>query len=114
MLYVKALISGKWREYACKNIADVEALQHAFALACIEYKSATYSPDSSLGKIQVMRKKKPIVIPLYESGGGGLAWSGRGPKPRWLKSELERGELLIDFLNPKHPEYAAYKAKLSK
>ena len=48
MLYVKALISGEWREYACKNIADVEALQHAFALACIEYKSATDFPNPPL------------------------------------------------------------------
>jgi hypothetical protein len=41
MLYVRALISGRWREYACSNIADVEALQQAFALAGIEYKPAT-------------------------------------------------------------------------
>lgn len=112
MLYVKALISGNWREYACKNIADAEALQHAFALACIEYKSATDFPDPSL-KTQVMRKKKPVVIPLYESGGG-FTWSGRGRRPAWLAGELERGEKLVDYLNPKHPEYAAYKAKLSK
>ena len=58
-------------------------------------------------------KAKKVAVPLYESCCGH-AWSGRGPKPNWLKSELERGEPLIDFLNPKHPEYEAYKAKLSK
>lgn len=45
--YVKAFISGKWREYTCQNIADVEALQQVFALAYIEYKPATDTPDST-------------------------------------------------------------------
>lgn len=43
-MYVKAFISGRWREYTCANIGDVEALQQAFALAGIEYKSATDFP----------------------------------------------------------------------
>lgn len=73
----------------------------------------TETECKTLGIEKYKGQKKPVVIPLYESGGG-LAWSGRGPRPAWLAGELERGEKLIDYLNPKHPEYAAYKAKLSK
>lgn len=41
MWYVQAFVSGRWRTYTCDNIADVEALQQVFAIAGIEYKSAT-------------------------------------------------------------------------
>jgi DNA-binding protein H-NS len=33
------------------------------------------------------------------SDGNGNSWSGRGPRPRWLRDALESGGSLDDFMN---------------
>ncbi|WKB50829.1 H-NS histone family protein [Eleftheria terrae] len=35
--------------------------------------------------------------PKYQDGHGN-SWSGRGPRPRWLREALERGEAIESFL----------------
>lgn len=34
----------------------------------------------------------------YRNAGTGESWSGRGPRPRWLRTALDAGAVLEDFL----------------
>lgn len=37
-------------------------------------------------------------VPIRYRDNNGNVWIGRGPRPRWLKAELEQGKSLEDFL----------------
>ena len=41
-------------------------------------------------------RKGSKVAPKYR-GPGGVTWSGRGLKPRWLTAELKKGKKLESF-----------------
>ncbi|WP_083438436.1 H-NS family nucleoid-associated regulatory protein [Caldimonas brevitalea] len=43
------------------------------------------------------RKASTSAVPKYQDGNGN-SWSGRGPRPAWLRAALERGEALESFL----------------
>ncbi|MCW7536274.1 H-NS histone family protein [Aquabacterium sp. A7-Y] len=43
------------------------------------------------------RKASASVAPKYQDGNGN-SWSGRGPRPAWLRAALESGEALESFL----------------
>lgn len=43
------------------------------------------------------RAKKGAAKPKYRDGAGNH-WSGRGPRPGWLKDALAQGQSLEDFL----------------
>ncbi len=49
-------------------------------------------------------------MPLFVSGAGP-GWSGRGRQPEWLRTSSEP---LIDYLNPRHKDFAKTKARLEK
>ncbi len=40
-------------------------------------------------------KSKPLEAKYRD--GDGRSWSGRGPRPRWLREALEQGKKLEDF-----------------
>lgn len=42
---------------------------------------------------------KRSAAPRY-SDGDGHSWSGRGPRPRWIKAALADGKTLADFATP--------------
>jgi DNA-binding protein H-NS len=41
---------------------------------------------------------KPIGAAKYRDPKTGKTWPGRGPRPEWLKAEIEAGRKLEDFL----------------
>ena len=43
-------------------------------------------------------KKKRAPSNVHYSDGAGNSWTGRGPKPRWLKAAIDSGKTLQDFL----------------
>lgn len=42
------------------------------------------------------KKSKSTSKPKYRDGAGNT-WSGRGPRPLWLRDQLEQGRTLEDF-----------------
>lgn len=42
-------------------------------------------------------KASQAEVPKYQDAHGN-SWSGRGPRPRWLRDALERGEAIESFL----------------
>jgi DNA-binding protein H-NS len=45
-----------------------------------------------------VKKSKRAPSKVAYADGAGNSWSGRGPRPRWLKGELEAGKSLQDFV----------------
>lgn len=43
------------------------------------------------------KAEKPKTREAKYSDGEGRSWSGRGPRPRWLRDALEQGKKLEDF-----------------
>ncbi|RZL87182.1 MAG: hypothetical protein EOP82_27390 [Variovorax sp.] len=43
------------------------------------------------------KKSKRAPSKFHYSDGAGNSWTGRGPKPRWLKEAIESGKSLQDF-----------------
>lgn len=60
---------------------------------------------SAIGKLETAtpavkataKKAKRAPSKVSYSDGAGNSWTGRGPKPRWLKAELDSGKTLQDF-----------------
>ena len=60
---------------------------------------------SAIGKLEAAaptvkataRKAKRAPSKVSYSDGAGNSWTGRGPKPRWLKAQLDSGKTLQDF-----------------
>ncbi|MDM0108445.1 H-NS family nucleoid-associated regulatory protein [Variovorax sp. J22R24] len=45
------------------------------------------------------KKAKRAPSKLHYSDGAGNSWTGRGPKPRWLKAAIDSGKTMQDFLS---------------
>jgi len=45
-----------------------------------------------------VKKAKRAPSKVHYSDGAGKSWTGRGPKPGWLKAGLDSGKTLQDFL----------------
>ena len=43
------------------------------------------------------KKSKRAPSKFHYSDGAGNSWTGRGPKPRWLKAAIDGGKSLQDF-----------------
>jgi DNA-binding protein H-NS len=63
--------------------------------------AAPASPSSGQPKATAAKgtKKKSMRAPskVNYTDGAGNSWTGRGPRPRWLKAALESGKSLQDF-----------------
>ena len=44
------------------------------------------------------KKTKRAPSKVHYSDGAGNSWTGRGPKPKWLKAALDSGKTLQDFV----------------
>ncbi|MDM0071465.1 H-NS family nucleoid-associated regulatory protein [Variovorax sp. J31P207] len=44
-----------------------------------------------------VKKAKRAPSKVHYSDGAGNSWTGRGPKPRWLKAQLDSGKSLQNF-----------------
>ena len=44
------------------------------------------------------KKAKRAPSKVHYSDGAGNSWTGRGPKPRWLKAAIDSGKTLQDFI----------------
>jgi DNA-binding protein H-NS len=75
-----------------------------------EFKSgstANSKPASAIDKVQAAtpaakvpaKKAKRAPSKVHYSDGAGNSWTGRGPKPRWLKAAIDSGKTLQDFLS---------------
>ena len=61
--------------------------------SAIDKKEATTTAAKAPAK-----KAKRAPSKVNYSDGAGNSWTGRGPKPRWLKSAIDSGKSLQDFL----------------
>ncbi|WP_416136141.1 H-NS family nucleoid-associated regulatory protein [Aquabacterium sp. A7-Y] len=61
-------------------------------------------------KARAPKKPEPngsaSAVPKYQDANGN-SWSGRGPRPRWLRAALENGEALESFLAKPDAEASA-------
>lgn len=111
------MVTKALRTYADIN-KEIEALQKqaervrqeevAGVVARINETIATYGlkpGDLDFGSPRVGKKRKTASAngatktkkSKYGDGTGNV-WSGRGPRPRWLREALEQGKQLADFL----------------
>lgn len=58
----------------------------------------TPAAAGSLAKAAGARKTKRAPSKVRYSDDAGHSWTGRGPKPGWLKAALDQGKSLEDFL----------------
>jgi DNA-binding protein H-NS len=56
-----------------------------------EFASTASSVPVKTVKIKVLKKRSPNKVYRDQAGN---TWSGRGPRPRWLKEALEAGQTL--------------------
>lgn len=61
---------------------------------------ATTAKAKSRASSKLPAQKSPTSsVPKYQHSKTGLTWSGRGPRPQWLKAALrKRGSAIEDFL----------------
>ena len=73
-------------------IAQVRALMadHGVSVADLAEMSAGRKSKSSQAKGKTVAAK-------YRKEATGDTWSGRGPRPRWLRAEIEAGRKIEDF-----------------
>ena len=72
-----------------------------------EFRAGATSNPAASAPVQVVtakpaakaaaKKSKRAPSKVNYSDGAGNSWTGRGPKPRWLKAALESGKSLQDF-----------------
>lgn len=73
-----------------------EAIAHYGITAAqlgFESSTAPSSPTASKSKSSTAQKGQ---LPKFADGNGNV-WSGRGPRPRWLREALTAGKALEDF-----------------
>lgn len=54
---------------------------------------------ADLGFRTALKAKAKGTAAAKYSNGAGLSWSGRGPRPAWVKEALAQGKQLSDFLS---------------
>lgn len=55
--------------------------------------------EAATPAVEVPTKRvKRAPSKVHYSDGAGNSWTGRGPKPRWLKAAIDSGKTLQDFL----------------
>ena len=60
--------------------------------------SALVKPQSTASKASASKKTKRGPSDVRYADKAGNTWSGRGPRPRWLKAAVADGKELNDFL----------------
>lgn len=81
-----------------KQAEEIRATERAGVIMEIREKIADYeiTPDE-LG----FKASTPLAwkkAPIRYRDNNGNEWIGRGPRPGWLKAELEQGKKLEDFV----------------
>ena len=72
---------------------------------------------SGTGKSRNVRRKSAPSAGAKYSDGMGHSWSGRGPRPKWLREALEAGKSLQDFTvqeSPRNRKAAAARAPVKR
>lgn len=83
---------------------EIERIRHAEKQAVIESLRAliaTYQIDihKTLGATRAAAKATTGSLPAkYRNTETGESWTGRGPRPKWLKRALESGKDLAAFM----------------
>jgi DNA-binding protein H-NS len=66
----------------------------------------------SAGKRQALEKKSGSTSAIAKyADGAGRSWSGRGPRPAWLREALANGKSLQDFASAAAPTEAGTKSE---
>ncbi|MDM0015057.1 H-NS family nucleoid-associated regulatory protein [Variovorax sp. J22P168] len=60
--------------------------------------SMEMAQESASTKKSVKKKTKRAPSKVNYTDGAGNSWTGRGPKPGWLKAALDSGKTLQDFV----------------
>ena len=74
-----------------------------------EFRTGSGTPSklaSAMGRMEAAtpaskapaKRAKRAPSKVTYSDGAGNSWTGRGPKPRWLKTAIESGKTLQDFV----------------
>lgn len=91
------------REALTREIERAQRESRAAALKEIHKLMADYgiTPTDLMNRRQTgeVRSSKPVT-PKYVNSATGETWSGRGLQPRWLKTAIEGGRTLQEFLVP--------------
>jgi DNA-binding protein H-NS len=79
-----------------------DALQAGRSIEEFRVGAATSTPASSDGSKPAHATKSPRKLrrapsKVNYSDDAGHSWTGRGPRPRWLKEAIESGKSLADF-----------------
>lgn len=101
-------------------IAKINQFIAKYRLAASDLSFASHAVPSAAkpAKGKSLKKSAVAVAPKFRDPVGGTTWSGRGPRPQWLKQALKkRGRTLEDFLignAPATPAPAVEKPKAVK
>lgn len=86
-----------------RKIAEAQREERAAAIAKIKSLMAEYGLTAAdiAGKTAAPKPVKAAgskVAPKYRNAATGETWSGRGLQPKWLKSAIEAGRRIEDFV----------------
>lgn len=107
---VDQLLHATWlkeREIARRHIAELAVeLQLSPNTVAKDIEAAQRSSAPPLPVLRPPRVDLPLrregtaqyIETKYRNPTTGDAWTGRGPRPRWLREALEAGSVLEDFL----------------
>ena len=87
-----------------KQIETLQNTARSDAIAQVKALMADYAVSvADLAEMSVGRKSKSsqakgkTVTAKYRNEATGDTWSGRDPRPRWLRAEIEAGRKIEDF-----------------
>lgn len=87
------------REQLDAEIERIRRAEKQEAIESIRALIATYKIDIAreLGDKRAAAKTSAGLPPKYRNSETGETWTGRGPRPKWLKNALGSGKLLEEF-----------------
>ena len=113
---VDQLLYATWlqeRESARKHIAELAVeFQLSPATVLRDVESALLKAEPPPPVLRPPSVDLPLRNPgtprhiemKYRNAATGETWTGRGPRPRWLREALTAGAVLEDFLVPSSPQ----------
>ena len=87
-----------------KHIETLQTTARSDAIAQVKALMADHGVGvADLAEMSAGRKSKSLqakgetVAAKYRNEATGETWSGRGPRPKWLRAEIEAGRKIEDF-----------------
>lgn len=113
-LQIQEQIQTLQREAEKLRMHEVSGVVDRIKVAIAEYGITAEQLGFDSASRRVIAKKPSVKAPnpskAKYADGQGRAWGGMGPRPAWLRAELEAGKSLEDFLVTNVPVKAKAKA----